>query len=47
MSDIEQLQDNIKLYKKSKDEAVERVKKAVQEVAQSRQAQKAQPDRQY
>ena len=47
MSDVKDMTDNIKLYKQLKKEATERVKKAAQEVAQGRQAQRALPDRQY
>ncbi len=46
MSEAKELDDNIKLYKKLKAEASERIKKAVESVDQSRQAQRAQPDRQ-
>ncbi len=46
MSEAKDLDDNIKLYRELKKEADDRVKKAVESVAQSRQAQRAQPDRQ-
>lgn len=47
MSDVKELTDNIKLYKQLKDDAAERVKKAVEQAAADRAAQKARPDRQY
>ncbi len=46
MSEAKDLDDNIKLYRKLKKEADERVKKAVESVALSRQARRDEPDRQ-
>ena len=46
MSEAKDLDDNIKLYRKLKKEADERVKKAVDSVAQARQDKRARPDQQ-